>query len=415
MKTKAARLYGAGDLRIEEFELPEITENEVLIQVISDTLCASTYKAVKQGAAHKRVPNNVSENPIVIGHEMCGIVQKAGDSVKDKWTRGQKVIIHPALKLESNFDPGYSYPYIGGNMTYAIVPEVVLERGCMIPYNGEGFFKGSLVEPVGCVLRAFKGMYHTDYTDYTRVDGVKRGGKLAILGGAGPMGLAAVDLAVNYAGCAAVVVTDINEERLSSAIKAFPPEKAAEKGVKLIYLNTCGAADVVTTIKNAAGGAVDDVFVMVPDADLVPVAERIAGNDGCINFFAGPAIHDFPGSLNMYRVHYDGIHLLGTAGSIPQDAIDTICLIENKVIDPAVTVSHIFGLNAIKDAVFDMEKPNGLKKVCYPGIDLPMTAISDFAELGKTNPVFAELDRIVKKNGGLWCSEAEAYLLSQYN
>ena len=90
MKTRAARLYGAGDLRIEEFELPEITENEVLIQVISDTLCASTYKAVKQGAAHKRVPNNVSENPIVIGHEMCGIVQKAGDSVKDKWTRDKR-------------------------------------------------------------------------------------------------------------------------------------------------------------------------------------------------------------------------------------------------------------------------------------------------------------------------------------
>ena len=54
MKTKALRLYGAQDLRLEEFQLPEITEEEVLIRVVSDSVCASTYKAVKQGTAHKR-------------------------------------------------------------------------------------------------------------------------------------------------------------------------------------------------------------------------------------------------------------------------------------------------------------------------------------------------------------------------
>ena len=40
------RLYGANDLRVEKFELPEIGANEVLIKVVSDSLCASTYKAV---------------------------------------------------------------------------------------------------------------------------------------------------------------------------------------------------------------------------------------------------------------------------------------------------------------------------------------------------------------------------------
>ncbi len=82
------------------------------------------------------------------------------------------------------------------------------------------------------------------------------------------------------------------------------------------------------------------------------------------------------------------------------------------MIDPSIMVSHILGLNAYADAIYDMEHPSGLKKVCYTHLDLPMAAIEDFAELGKTDPLFAELDRIVKANGGLWCAEAEAYLLA---
>jgi D-arabinose 1-dehydrogenase-like Zn-dependent alcohol dehydrogenase len=35
MKTKAVRMYGKNDLRLEEFELPEIKEDEILVKVIS--------------------------------------------------------------------------------------------------------------------------------------------------------------------------------------------------------------------------------------------------------------------------------------------------------------------------------------------------------------------------------------------
>ena len=72
MKTKAVRLYGKNDLRLEEFELPAIKEDEILAHVISDSICMSSYKASIQGADHKRVPNDVSENPVIIGHEFCG-------------------------------------------------------------------------------------------------------------------------------------------------------------------------------------------------------------------------------------------------------------------------------------------------------------------------------------------------------
>ena len=99
MKTKAIRLYGADDIRLEEFELPEITADEVLIRVVSDSVCASTYKAIKQGSAHKRVPNDVAENPVIIGHEMCGEIISVGENVKNDWKEGQKIVVQPALNL----------------------------------------------------------------------------------------------------------------------------------------------------------------------------------------------------------------------------------------------------------------------------------------------------------------------------
>lgn len=412
MQTTAVRLYGANDLRVERFSLPDLGDDEVLLHVITDSLCTSTYKAVKQGTAHKRVPPDIATRPVIIGHEMCGEIAAVGRNCEKDWHVGQRVVIQPALKLESGYDPGYSYPYIGGSATYAVVPRVVLERGCMIPYAGDSFFGGSLVESLGCSLRGFRGFYHTDYTTYIRTDGAKKGGRLAILGGAGPMGIGAVELAIGYAGVAQVVVTDLNEERLAFARRQCPPEEARAHGVDLRYVNTGAMDDPVAALRALSDGGFDDVFVMVPVPALFTMAEEICREDGCVNFFAGPAVHHLPGALNLYRVHYDGIHVVGTAGSIPADTVDTIHLIEEKKIHPGALVSHILGLRAVPDAIMAMEKPNGAKKVCYTGLDLPLVAIDDFAERGRTDPLFRELARIVAANGGLWCAEAEAYLLT---
>ena len=411
MKTKAIRLYGVDDIRLEEFELPEITADEVLIRVVSDSVCASTYKAIKQGSAHKRVPNDVAENPIIIGHEMCGEIISVGENAKKDWKKGQKVVIQPALKLPNGYDPGYSYPYIGGNTQYAVVPKIVLERGCLLPYEGDSYFAGSLAEALGCCIRGYKGFYHTDYTNYVRTDGAKKGGRIAILGGAGPMGIGCVELAVGYAGVSQVVVVDLNQDRLDYATKMCDPAKAKEKGVDLQFINTKNIEDPVEYLKQISDGGFDDVFVMVPVPALFSMSEKICREDGCINFFAGPPVHDMPGSLNLYRVHYDGIHVVGTAGSIPEDMTDILDLIKNKKINAGALVSHILGMKAAPQTLFAMEKPNGAKKVCYNELDIPLIAIDDLAELGINDPMYAELAIIVKNNGGLWCAEAEKYLL----
>ncbi|RKX75217.1 MAG: L-sorbose 1-phosphate reductase, partial [Spirochaetes bacterium] len=129
MKTKAVRLYGAGDLRLEEFELPEIREDEILAHVVSDSICMSTYKETKLGPEHKRVPDDIAGNPIIIGHEFCGEILKVGPKWKNNFKAGDKFAIQPNIKWPGTMGglgaPGYSYPYIGGDAVNIIIPNEV--------------------------------------------------------------------------------------------------------------------------------------------------------------------------------------------------------------------------------------------------------------------------------------------------
>ena len=153
MKTRAVRLYGANDLRLEEFDLPKIKDDEILAKVVTNSICMSDYKAVQQGAAHKRVPKDVDKKPVMLGHEFCGEIVEVGAKWRDKFEAGMKFTIQPALNYKGSLDsPGYSYQYIGGNATYVIIPQEVMELDALLPYYGDGYFLGSLAEPVSCVV-----------------------------------------------------------------------------------------------------------------------------------------------------------------------------------------------------------------------------------------------------------------------
>ena len=69
MMTKAVRIYGKNDLRLDDVQLPEVGPDDVRIRVVSDSLCMSSYKAAIEGGDHKRIPDNCHENPTVLGHE----------------------------------------------------------------------------------------------------------------------------------------------------------------------------------------------------------------------------------------------------------------------------------------------------------------------------------------------------------
>ena len=84
--------------------------------------------------------------------------------------------------------PDIPITIFGGDCTYTIIPHEVMELGCLLEYKGDAYFEASLAEPMSCSIGAFHAAFHTKMGVYHHEMGVKAGGKMAILAGAGPMG-----------------------------------------------------------------------------------------------------------------------------------------------------------------------------------------------------------------------------------
>ena len=421
MKTRAVRLYGKKDLRLEEFELPAIKDDEILAKVVSDSLCMSSYKASSQGEEHKRIPDNVAENPIIIGHEFAGELLEVGSKWAHKFKAGDKFSIQPALYHENGpvgilSAPGYSYPYIGGDATYVVIPDEVMEMNCLLTYHGEGYYPASLAEPLSCVIAAMHANYHTTPGSYVHKMGIKNGGKMAILAGVGPMGLAAVNYVLHRDDLkpSLLIVTDINQERLDRAASIYTVDFAASRGIELRYVNTGNMENPVEELKVIAGGTgFDDVFVFAPVRQVVEQGDDILAFDGCLNFFAGPSDPAFKAEFNFYNVHYAYTHVVGTNAGNTNDIAQALKMM-GEALDPAGLVTHVGGLNAVPDATNNLPHIPGGKKLIYTHLEMPLTPISDFAKLGETDEFFKKLAEICDRHKGLWSVEAETYLLSSH-
>ena len=256
MKTKAVRIHGKMDLRLEEIELPQVGPDDVQVKIISDSICMSTYKAAVEGEEHKRVPNDVAEHPTIVGHEFCGVITEVGENWKNKYKAGQGFAIQPAHFYKgSQMAPGYSYQYCGGDSQYSNIPIETLLTDNLLPYNSDTYFYGSLAEPMSCIIGTFHAMYHTKPGCYEHQMGIVEGGKMAMLASVGPMGLGAIDYALH---CdrrpSLLVITDIDDARLARAESIYTVEHAKEMGVELHYVNTAKPGCDTNYLRELSGG-----------------------------------------------------------------------------------------------------------------------------------------------------------------
>ncbi len=414
MKTKAVRIYGKQDLRLEEFDLSPVGDNDVLCEVVTDSLCMSSYKAAQLGPEHPRVPTDIATNPTIIGHEFCGRIVEVGKNWQHKFKPGQGFVIQPAHSYEGQMEaPGYSYTECGGDATYVKIPWETLVMDCLIPYDSDVYFMGALTEPLSCVIATFHAMYHTQDGIYEHKMGIVEGGNLALLAGVGPMGLCALDYALH---CdrkpGRLVVTDIDDARLKRAASIYTVEHAKEQGIELHYVNTKDLEDPVKHLRDLTGGhGYDDVICFAPVRPVVEQADAILAVDGCLNFFAGPSDKQFSAMMNFYRVHYERTHVTATSHGNLDDMREAIVMMNQGKLNPNALVTHIGGLDSVVETTLNLPKIPGGKKLIYTHLSMPLTALTEFEEKGKTDPMFAELDKLVKANKGLWSGEAEKYLL----
>ena len=429
MKAKAWRLYGASDIRLEDVELEPAGKDGVVVEIVANSVCVSDYKCVTLGAGHKRVPDDVAQNPVMFGHEMVGVIREVGEKWKTQFSVGQRVGIQPTLnvpghELESVI--GFSWHSVGGEATHVYLPSIVMEMGCLLPYDGDAFFKCSLAEPISCIVAGLRANYHNAQAAHEQIQGIVDGGTMLLMAGCGSMGLGCIDIACHCPEKRPrrLVVTEVDDGRLARAARMFGLSyengraDGVVNGVELHFLNTAGLENPVETLLayNKADGAAecgyDDIFVMAAVPALLSQCSDLLAYDGCLNFFAGPKDKSLTAAFNFYNVHYMMHHVAANSGSLVCDMVDSVDWIGKGLLHPEVMITHVGGMDSVEDATLTLMNVPGGKRLVYTHLKMPMTAISDFAEKGKSDPLFAELDRICTANNGLWSKEAEDYLLA---
>ena len=407
MNTKAWRLYNAGEAKLENIELPAAGEDGVVVEIVTNTICLSDWKAVTLGTGHKRVPKDIAVNPTMFGHEISGIVREVGPKWASEFRVGQRVCIQPAFNIPGREmeTMGYAWHTVGGETTHVYLPSIIMEMGCLLPYEGDAFFRCSLAEPISCIVSAFRTNYHHAFGSHVHEMGIEKGGRMLLMAGCGAMGLGCIDIAIHNPEKRPreLVVTEVDDWRLERAKAMFPVEDAKKNGVELKFVNPK---------KEAIEGKFDDIFLFAAVPALISQCSDLLAFGGCLNFFAGPTDQKLSAPFNFYNIHYSNHHIVANSGGDVKDMADSVDWIGKGYLHPEVMITHVGGLDSAFDTTMTLHEVPGGKRLVYTHVDMPMTAIADFAEKGKTDPFFARLAELCAANAGLWSKEAEDYLLA---
>ncbi len=425
MKTKAVRLHGKEQVKLDVIDLPPPGERELRARIVTDSLCFSTYKAWQQGENHKRTPDDLASDPIIVGHEFAGVIEEVGEDLKEKFAAGEKFLLQPAIFYDGPLfvhggvygAPGYSFPFCGGAAQDVIIPQPVIDSDAVLTFKDCPFFEASLAEPLSCIIGAANEQYHCDMGKHKHIMGIKDGGSLAILGAGGPMGLAMLDYFLHSEKKPSLIMAvEIDPVKIEKARNLF----SSKKGETALHFVNPREEDLIKASRQITNNRLfDDVFTMFPASEILETADKLLGEDGTNNFFAGPADKELKASINFYQVHYSSHKHIGSSGGNTDDLQEAITMMEDNKINPAQMIYSIGGLDAVVGAIPRLPELAAGKNLIYTGITMPLTPISEFGEksLDKSlsselRELYSELNKTLQKHGGLWNEEAEEYILS---
>jgi len=110
-------------------------------------------------------------------------------------------------------------------------------------------------------------------------------------------------------------------------------------------------------------------------------------------------------------VHYAFTHIVGTSGGNTEDMRESLKLMSEGKINPAIMITHVGGLDSVIDTTLNLPEIPGGKKLIYTNISMPLVSLSDLGDLGKSDAFYEGLHKLVAENNYIWNPEAEKYLL----
>ena len=202
-----AALHGPGDVRLETRPLPSLGERDVLVEVRSVGVCGSDVHYYEHG----RIGAFVVESPLVLGHEVSGIVVDRGSRVA-KHPIGERVALEPGVPCGRCAECRHGLYNLCSDVRFFATPPVDGAFARYVAIHEDYAFAlpddlsddaGALLEPLSVGIWA------------CRKGGVGLGDR-ALVTGAGPIGNLAMQVA-RAAGATTLVIADVNGDRLARA------------------------------------------------------------------------------------------------------------------------------------------------------------------------------------------------------
>ena len=246
---QVAMYYKNNDIRLEEMPVPEIGVDEVLLQVEASGICGSDVMEWYR----------INKVPLVLGHELAGIITKVGKKVKD-YKVGDRVVVAHHVPCDECYYCRNGHHTIcdtlrktkldpGGFCEQVRIPAINVSKGLFKIPSHVSFEEASFTEPIACVLRAL------------HISGFKAGMSVLVLGN-GIIGVLCTHLA-KVLGAELVFATDIVPYRLETAKKFgadYVLDARNDIPLKLKEVNNGRLADLVIVCAGAKSAQEQALF-----------------------------------------------------------------------------------------------------------------------------------------------------------
>ena len=344
---KAAIYKGIGSMEIEDIAKPSAGAGELLVQVKACAICGGDLRTFRHG--HKAI-----HPPIVLGHEIAGVIVEAGEGV-DRYKAGDRVIVAPGIGcgscsycLSGHQNLCYTrktiaHHYNGGFAEYVLIPAGAVDAGNVnfIPDEVD-YLSASLAEPLACVINGQEAM------------NIELGNTVAVIG-AGPIGIMHAELARAH-GAGKVFLINRSSKRLDSA-KSFHYDA---------YIDS-SKTDAVKAVQDLTDGmGANVVIVTAGSAEAQNMGIQMASKMGKVCLFAGLPKDNPMLNFDVNFVHYRQITLYGTFSSAPRHNALAIEMIRSGKIDADHILTHAVSLDDICLGMELVEKRAGLRVAVVP-------------------------------------------------
>ena len=330
---KAVLVKAPMDFAVTDVPVPKCPDKGLLLKVYACGLCGSDLRTLRSG--HHRVTL-----PWIIGHEISGTVAQTGDSYTGPWECGDMLSVAPLVFCgkcrfcrQKRYELCENYREIaqvwpGGFAEYMAVPEEAISLGTIqrVPENLDPAV-AAVAEPISSCVHA-------------QEKGAIAPGETVVVMGAGPIGCVHINLA-RVRGAETIIAVDINEYRLELC-RDYQPD----------HIVNAAKTDPVERIRQLTNGRGADVIITANPAPSAQVqAVEMAAKAARILLFGGlPADQCCP-QINTNLIHYNALHLIGTAIFAPRHHIEALNLLAEGKIDGEKFITHRFPLSDFKDGV----------------------------------------------------------------